>query len=174
MRDLIQNDIEVSYSFEIQDSRDLFLEFLRRYDEYQNDVMSSGNAVVCAILAWHVVDWIYEEFPSVTGSFKKKSDFQKASKAKCLSLEYIQDIANGTKHKGIDMYKPSVKNTDAKEGSFSEFFSGFSHESFDKSGLRMTLDDGSEVYFDEEIFNIKEFLHNYFTNTLGVNIQQRK
>jgi len=170
MRGFIQNEIEVSYSFEIQDSRDLFLEFLRQYDEYQKDVMSSSNAVICAILAWHVIDWIYEEFPSVTESYKNKNNFQKALKAKCLSLKYIQDITNGTKHKGIGRYTPSVRDTDAKEGSFSASFSGFLHEAFDKIGLRMTLDDGSEVYFDEEIFKVKEFLHGYFTNTLGVNV----
>lgn len=134
--------------------------------------MSSGKAVACAIFAWHVVEWIYKDFPNMASNYKSKTDYQFAMKSICQSLQYIQDIANGSKHNGITMYAPSVKDTSRHDGGFLDSFSpeSFSRESFDISGLKMTLDNGIEVFFDEEILKVRQFIQNYFVNTLGVDV----
>jgi hypothetical protein len=162
----------MSYSFDIKNSIDLYQEFLQAYEEYQQNLQSSGKAVVCAILAWHVIEWIYGEYSEELQRNNKKKDFQQSIKDQCPSFAYIQDIANGSKHNGITMYEPSVKNTENHSGAFSLSFSprSFSRRSFNISGLKMVLDDGTEVFFDEEIAKAKEFLASYFVENLGENV----
>lgn len=153
----------MSYSFEIKSSVDLLNELSRRVEEYKNDQLSSGNAVVCAILCWHLVEWIYQEYkgnaPELT---KKEKDFQNYIKSECNSLSYIQDVANGSKHRGITRYIPQVKSTEKHNGAFS---SGFS-TGFDISCLRMEIEGNRFVYFDEEIINALSFLKKYLSERL--------
>ena len=162
----------MSYSFEIKTSKELFMELVNLHEAYEKDIMSSGKAISCAIFAWHIVEWIYKEFPEITSIHNTKTNFQTALKNQCHSLKYIQDIANGSKHNGINMYTPTVKNTSSHSGAFSESFSpkAFSRKAFNISGLQMELSDGTKVFFDEEIIKVRNFFHSYFTNTLGVNV----
>lgn len=148
------------------------MEFVRQHEAYEKDIMSSGKAVSCAIFAWHIVEWIYKEFPVIASSHNSKTDFQISLKNQCQSLQYIQDIANGSKHQGINMYTPTVQNTNRHSGAFSESFSpkAFSRKAFNISGLQMELSDGTKVFFDEEILKVREFLFSYFVNTLRVNV----
>lgn len=147
----------MSYSFEIRSSVDLLNELSRRVDDYNNDNLSSGKAVVCSILCWHVVEWIYHEYCDQLIQFKEKKDFTNYVKTTCNSLSYIQDMANGSKHRGISKYKPKVRSTERKNGAFS---SGFS-TGFDISCLRMEIEEKQFVYFDEEIDKALSFLKSY-------------
>ena len=154
----------MSHSFDIKNSKDLYLEFSRRVDEYQVEPMSSGNAVICAIFCWHIIEWISQEYSEKTPDFPK--DFGGYVKKECPSISYMQDIANGSKHMGIIRYKPAVKSTKSHKGVFSNAFS----KAFDVSCLKMELEDGKEVYFDEEINKAKEFIQNYFVRVLNENV----
>jgi hypothetical protein len=156
----------VSYAFDIKDSKDLYLEFSSRAVDYRNDKMSSGNAVICAILSWHIVEWIYQEYGESLKGFNKKREFQDYVKLECPSLSYMQDIANGSKHRGITMYTPAVKETQSHKGAFS---SGFSR-GFDVSCLRIELENKVFVYFDDELDKVDVFLKDLFHNTLKVNV----
>ena len=156
----------VSYSFDIKDSKDLYLEFKSRADEYREDKMASGNAVICAILSWHIVEWIYQEYGSSLKDFKKKREFQDYVKLECPSLSYMQDIANWSKHRGITMYTPAVKETKSHKGAFSSAFS----KAFDVSSLRIELENEVFVYFDDELDKVDSFLKNLFRNTLNINV----
>lgn len=156
----------MSYSFDIKSPADLFAEFRLRAEEYRKDPTSSGNAVICAILSWHVVEWIYQEYSTTLVKFSTKRDFQEFVKTECHSLSYMQDIANGSKHRGITMYEPTVKGTKKHQGAFSPGFS----KGFDVSSLRIVLDDGVFVYFDEEIEKAEAYLTGLFTNTLKVGV----
>lgn len=153
----------MSYSFEIKSSVDLLNELSRRVEDYKNDQLSSGNAVVCAILCWHLVEWIYQEYKGTAPELTKKEDFQKYIKSECNSLSYIQDVANGSKHMGITRYIPQVKSTEKHNGAFS---SGFS-KGFDISCLRMEIEGNHFVYFDEEIINALSFLEKYLSDRLA-------
>ncbi len=153
----------MSYSFDIKNSKDLYFELCKTAEEYRNDQLSSGKAVICAILCWHTVEWIYQEFSSLLSQYPKKRDFQDFMKQSCPSLGYMQDIANGSKHCGITLYSPTVKNTERHEGEFSPGFS----KSFDISCLKMDLGGGQIVYFDEELEKVQDFIKNYFQVTLN-------
>jgi hypothetical protein len=156
----------MSYSFDIKDSKDLFDEFCRRSEEYRRSPMSSGNAVICAILSWHIVEWIYQEFSSLQVKYPEKRDFQNFIRQSCPSLSYMQDIANGSKHRGITFYTPAVKQTESHKGAFS---SGFS-KGFDVSCLKLELERGQIVYFDEELDKVEAFIKKYFQSVLGINV----
>ena len=156
----------MSYAFDIKDSKDLYLEFSSRAVDYRNDKMSSGNAVICAILSWHIVEWIYQEHGESLKGFNTKREFQDYVKLECPSLSYMQDIANGSKHRGITMYTPAVKETQSHRGAFS---SGFSR-GFDVSCLRIELENKVFVYFDDELDKVDAFLKDLFHNTLKVNV----
>lgn len=157
----------MSYSFDIKSSVDLLNELSRRVEDYSNDQLSSGNAVVCAILCWHVVEWIYQEYGDQLTEFKKSKDFFNHIKSECNSLSYIQDVANGSKHRGITKYEPKVKSTEKHKGAFS---SGFS-KGFDISCLRMEIEGKQFVYFDEEIVKALSFLNDYLNNRLIENCE---
>lgn len=152
----------MSYSFDIKSSVDLLNELSRRVEDYNNDPISSGNAVVCAILCWHVVEWIYQEYGDRLTEFKNKKNFRDHIQSECNSLSYIQDVANGSKHRGITNYKPKVKSTEKHNGAFS---SGFS-KGFEISCLRMEIEENKFVYFDEEIVEAFSFLKGYLNNRL--------
>lgn len=148
----------MSYSFDIKNSKDLFHEFCIRSEQYRKDPISSGGAVICAILSWHIVEWLYQEHEFLSSEHSKKRDFQNYIKKQCPSLSYMQDIANGSKHRGISNYTPVVKDTRIHQGAFS---SGFSN-GFDISSLKVELDDGTVVYFDEEIEKVEFFFKEIF------------
>ncbi|EPD5446352.1 hypothetical protein ACSBIA_004860 [Enterobacter hormaechei] len=147
----------MGYSFEIRSSVDLFNELSCRVDDYNNDNLSSGKAVVCSIFCWHLVEWIYHEYGDQLTEFKNLKDFNEYVKTSCGSLSFIQDVANGSKHRGINRYKPTVRSTERKNGAFS---SGFSN-GFDISCLRMEIEGGKFVYFYEEIDKALSFLRFY-------------
>ncbi len=99
-------------------------------------------------------------------TFKKKREFQDYLKLECPSFAYMQDIANGSKHRGITMYTPAVKETQSYKGSFSSDFS----KDFDISSLRIELEDNKFVYFDDELDKVDSFLVGFFRNSLNVNV----
>ena len=156
----------MSYSFDIKSSQDLYLEFKTRTEDYRKDKMSSGNAVICAILSWHIIEWIYQEYDSTLTKFSTKRKFQDYVKRECPSLSYMQDIANGSKHRGITMYTPAVKETKSHKGAFS---SGFSN-GFDVSTLRIELENQVFVYFDDELDKADYFLAIFFRNVLNIKV----
>ena len=156
----------MSYSFNIKNSKDLYLEFCKNVKEYRKDQLSSGKAVICAILCWHTVEWIYNEFSSVLSEYSTKGKFQEFMRQSCPPLSYMQDIANGSKHRGITFYTPTVKNTELHEGPFSQGFS----KAFDISCLKMDIGGNQSVYFDEELEKAKSFIKEYFQNTLHADV----
>lgn len=159
----------MGYSFEIKSSVDLLNELCRRFDDYNNDSLSSGKAVICSIFCWHLVEWVYNEYSDQLTGFENKTDFIKYVKTACYSLSYIQDVANGSKHRGISRYKPKVRSTERKNGAFS---SGFS-SGFDISCLRMEIEDGQFVYFHEEIDKALSFLKVYLSGLTNSSLNNK-
>ncbi len=150
----------MGYSFDIKSSKDLYDEFKRRIGEYRDDPLSSGKAVICAILAWSVVEWMYNEYFESSIKFPKLKNFQSSIKKECPSLSFMQDIANGSKHRGISHYTSAIKNTEVHKGGFSESFS----KGFDVNSLGLELDTGEYAFFDEEVNQVESFLKEYIAN----------
>ena len=156
----------MSYSFDIKTSMDLFNELSKRVEEYNKNPMSSGNAVICAILCWHVVEWIYQEYREQLSAYNTNQKFQEFMKEECVSLCYMQDIANGSKHRGITRYTPIVKKT-KKHNSGGAYSNAYSNAYSSSPCLQMELDEGQVVSFDEEIQKAKSFLDSFIKSNLN-------
>lgn len=156
-----------SYTFEIKDTVDFFRTFQLLVDDYLKEPLSSVKAVVCAMFAWHLVDWVHQEYPEVSGNFAQLGQFQRALQEQCNSLVFMQDITNGTKHRAITRYEPTVRDAQKEGGAFSP--AAFS-KGFYVSCLKLTLDDGSVAYFDVEIGKARNFWKAYFKNTLRISV----
>ena len=156
--------IMASYSFSIQNAVDLLRALNAAVDDYLADPLSSRKALECAMFSWHLVDWIWKEYPAVVTLFRKKDAYRLRLKSQCKSLSYMQDITNGTKHWEITRYQPVVKKTEERHGAFSD---GFDRKVFDVSCLKITLEDGTVVYFDEEIIKVRDYWNTYFAEMLS-------
>ena len=64
-------------SFQIQNSTDFFSKLVEELNDFKNDPTSSRKAVNCAMTAWHMIDWIYNEFPNFYIQYQKLKDFQR-------------------------------------------------------------------------------------------------
>jgi len=163
---LLYANNKMNFSFDIKTSADLFVAFNDSVVECQSDLTSTSKAVFAAMLGWSLCDWVYNEFPVVSSKHPKKKDFQAFVKSQCAAMGYLQDIANGTKHRSITMYTPIVVSADKHGGAFS---SDFSRE-FDVSRLKMTLVDGTTIFFDNEASIARDYWRQYFSTNLGISV----
>jgi hypothetical protein len=131
--------------------------------DYLSDPLSSGKAVICAMFSWHLVDWVHQEYPVVTVKFPKLTDYKLHLKSECKSLSYMQDITNGTKHRSITNYLPSIKKAKEHGGAFQ--LNAFSN-AFDVPCLQLTLTNGIILHFNEEVIKVRDYWNTYFTETL--------
>lgn len=153
------------HSFNIQNSKDKLTLLITEYEEFIKDDTSSIKATNLSTNAWHMVDWVFEEFPTIHG-LADNGAFRNTLYPRCSSLKIIHDIANGTKHKELNRPKASIKTTKERKGTFDETFD----RTFDISALLIELADGSILFFLDEIKNVMDFWKDYFKNDLGINI----
>jgi len=150
-----------SLSLDIKTSKDFFKKLLEDHKEFCSDKTSSRTALNCAMTAWHLSEWIYNEFNSQFPN-ETLSSFQDSIKKKCPSLQIMHDLANGTKHYLLTRHKPLIKDTRLHKGAYSNAFS----RAFDISTLDIEKNDGTKIYFEDEIENVilfwKEFLQSNF------------
>ena len=152
-------------SFDIRTPVDFFQKLKEDYSEFTKDKTSSKLASDCAVKAWHLAEWIYKEYnASLCTQFPSFFSYQQNIKLKCPSLQYMQDISNGTKHFTITKYSPSVKNTELHKGAFSNAFS----RAFDISVLVIELSNGTKLYFEDEIEKVIDYWESYFPTELGI------
>lgn len=142
-------------SFDIKTSEDFLKKLLEDYSDYLIDRTSSRIALNCAMTAWHLTEWIYNEYNQSTSV--KLPQFQSSLKQQCPSLQIMHDLANGTKHYLLTKHTPTIKETELHKGVFSKQFS----RQFDVSALKMELNDGTKMYFEDEIKIVVEFWKNY-------------
>jgi len=155
------------FSFEIKNSRDFFAKLLADYQEYRKDTTNSRTALNCSMTAWHLIEWIYDEFSYNTSSnFTKISSFQEHLKSLCPSLKIMQDLTNGTKHSKLTKYKPHVKEARLHEGDFSSDFS----RDFDITTLEIELNDGTKKYFEDEARLVVDFWTNFLKANHAISI----
>ena len=76
----------------------------------------------------------------------------------------MRDLANGTKHYQLTRENPLVKRTELHRGVFSKEFS----REFDTSHLKITLGDGTKIYFEDEIKKVISFWTQYLESTLNI------
>ena len=154
-------------SFDIKTTSDFFKKLLEDYKDFCADKTSSRTALNCAMTAWHLTDWTYNEFnQKLSSQFGTLSLFQQYIKQQCPSLQIMHDITNGTKHYLLTRHRPIIKKTKLHKGAFS---SGFSR-GFDISTLYIELDDGTKIYFEDEIEKTITFWTQYLKSTFNLTI----
>lgn len=135
-------------SFDIKTSKDFLVKLQEDYSEFCFDKTSSRIALNCALTAWHLTEWIYNEYNSLLKTqYPSLNNFQQDIKKLCPSLQIMHDIANGTKHYLLVRHQPIIDDTSLHHGTFNIDF----NRDFDISTLDIELKNGSTIYFDNEI-----------------------
>ena len=157
-------------SFDIKNSADFLNKLLEDYRDFCKDKLSSRIALNCAMTAWHITDWTYNEFnEQLTRQFKTLGSYQQKLKDQCSSLQVMHDLANGTKHFKLTKHQPVIKGTSLHKGSFSNDFS----RDFDISTLEIELKDGTKIYFEDEIENTVKFWKEYLETNFQIPIKKQ-
>ena len=132
-------------SFEIRTARQYLDELLRpAYTEFLSDRLSSRKAIVCAIFAWHLRDWIWAQHKAelrIRLGLQTLADFDSYLFKNCPELSIIQEVATGSKHLKAS---GSVQTTELAHG-----FAGFPLV-FTQSHLIAKTDTG--VHFSGQLF----------------------
>jgi len=155
------------FSFGIKSTSDFFRKLLEDYNEFCKDKTSSRKALNCAMTAWHLTEWTYNEFfQQFSSQFSTLGLYQQDIKIKCPSLQILQDITYGTKHYKLTRHNPIIKETNIHEGAFSI---GYSRD-FDISTLDIELDNGTKIYFEDEILKTINFWTDYLQSNFNITI----
>jgi hypothetical protein len=136
-----------------------FFELLEyNYEQYRLDVTSKYAALDCAIIAWHMIDWMYwKENPNNNPKDKTAlSTFRKQIIDDCKSLKYMCDIADGTKHFNLVSTRPT--QTGALIGDFgSDYGRDFNQDCLWIIGAETE----EKIYFEDAIEKVVKFWRNY-------------
>lgn len=153
------------YLFDQDSSEKKLKELILLYDEFIKDDTSSSKALHIASEGWHMTDWVFSEFPTIH-NFPQLGDFRESLYPLCNSLKIMHDLANSSKHNEVTRPKAQIQLTQKHLGAFSSEFS----KEFDVTRLEIILENGSKLYFEDEIKNVVDFWKNYFCNTLNLHI----
>jgi hypothetical protein len=151
------------HSFEIQTAAELFSAMEDQFRDYLADGLSSRKAVMSAMLCWHIADWVYAESAALQSKFPKLVDFHRHITSQCPSLQVMQDVTNGTKHRDLRTRRAGIVRTEPRHGAFSPEFS----RDFDRAELTIHLDDGSSTAFDIEFRKALNYWRQFFAAELG-------
>lgn len=152
-------------SFGINNSEDYFREkVLKDYESFKLDKLSLNAASNCAISSFHLIDWIFKEYynhsTSDFGTFRDDMFLQ------CDSLRIMHDITNSIKHCSLSRKKSNATNSKLHSGSFDRSFD----RSFDISIIEIEMDDGTRLFFEDEIKKVIDFWYDYFQRELNIEI----
>lgn len=160
--------------FGIKNSEDNLKALIAQYEDFLKDDMSTIKAVALSSTAWHLTEWVFNEYhytgdrsdTSNTAKRKKENElgiFRNTLIPRCPSLKIMHDLANAHKHSEVSRPKASIKQYREHAGEFSREFSN----EYNVSCLRIELEDGTFLYFTEEIREVVDFWKDYFKNDLG-------
>jgi hypothetical protein len=150
-------------SFDIKSSNDFLQKLVEDHEEFKLNSTSSRIALNCAMTAWHLSEWIYNEYHERLGTeFSSLKDFQAKMKEQCPSLQIMHDLANGTKHFKLNRHKSTIESTKLHQGDFNSDFS----RDFDISSLDIILNNGTKVYFEDEINACLNYWIKYLNNII--------
>ena len=148
-----------SLTFGTDTAKDKYQDFLEEYNEYKEDETSIKKASNLATSAWHLVDWVFEDYKSIH-NLDKIGEFRETLYPNCQSLIIMHDLANANKHKNLSRPKANLKNTKKHQGDFSSDFSS----DFDITYLEIELENGNKLSFENEIDKVKDFWVDYFAD----------
>ena len=109
---------------------------------------SRGKAIMASFPAWHIHDWIWhDQHPGEdTRNNKDYQPFQEKLFLDCPELQWIRDVADAGKHRGLGRQKPKVEVREVK-GTWPR----------NATPLTMTLDNGTQHDFADVLERVIEF-----------------
>ena len=139
-------------------SKDLYNKLLSDGDLFSEDGLSTFKALNVATTAWHLTDWVYNEFEN--NSFNNIGAMRESFYLSCPQLRIMHDLATGFKHFTTSHPKSDMSGNHLHEG---EFSSEFSFE-FDVSCLMIDFDNGDSEILDLIFEKVIAFWTQYFEN----------
>lgn len=166
----MKENFKPSNSFEIQNSKGFFKKLCDEYKDFDKAHLNPRYAINCALTAWHLTDWTYQEFFSHDFRFQDTKDkgkvissglvkYQKYLKENCPELEYMRLIANGSKHCKINQKHRTI----ISKGDFSPY--DFSRHDFSVPKFIITNDKNEEIDFEQILLNVIKFWEDFITNS---------
>lgn len=152
-------------SFDNKSSVDKLKRLLKQYEEFKLDKTSTDKAEDLSTTAWHLTDWVFSEYGSTRG-YDDLGDFRATLYPECASLKIMHDLATSAKHAEVTKPKAFIKEAITKPGPFSGVFSS----EFVQTTLQIELEDGTILYFGEEIKKVVNFWKAYFVEKLNIQI----
>lgn len=153
-----------------QNSEKKMKELILLYDGFLKDYSSYNKALRIAEDSWHLIDWVFNEFPTIHNFDLQNRHsiglFRKSLYPRCNSLKIIHDVANSSKHSKVDNPKGGIQRARLHIGDFHP--SDWAKEDFNVSRLEIILKDGTKLYFDNEITKVVDFWKTYFANELNI------
>lgn len=155
-------------SFEITNARQFYNKLIEEYEAFRADPLSSRIAINSAMTAWHLSEWLYEEYQSIlhTKYPNRDSYLLNLRTTLCPDLDVMRGIANGSKHCKPPSNAQRVQDTAFHGGAFSREFS----RDFDVSYLTVTLDDGSVIAFEDALSRVIAFWKAYLVREFGLTL----
>lgn len=101
----------VHASFEIKTPMQFFKMFKEQTEDFNQDNLSSGKAIVAFILGFHLREWIWKKHRKIiksTFGIKGKRKFEQYINDKFPYFPVVRDICNGSKH--LFKSKKDIKN----------------------------------------------------------------
>lgn len=170
----MNDNFNPTFSFEFKNSNDLFKNLLEEFEDFENNTTKSRFAINCAINAWHLTDWTFQEYYKGDERFQDWDEtdkngckrkfpgvlkYQQHCVKECAELEYMRLITNGSKHCILND-KQRKESTKLHEGVFSNEFS----REFDISRF-IIEDDGTEIDFQSILEKVIEYWKNQFAKS---------
>ncbi len=145
-----------NHSFEIKTPQDFFQALLEQYEEFKANPLSSRYAILCAILCYHLKEWVVKSDLNCTKDELNNRIERTGNRAR---FNLFRELCNGSKHVTIKKEnEKTVNETFKHNGAFSNGFSN----GFDVSGLHIEMQDGSIYYFEEELEKAVNFWTVFF------------
>lgn len=146
-------------TFGRQSSADVLKVLKEKAIAFEHDPLNEELANQCAIDAWSLCDWVFNEHGTKLG-IQKLSQLQAQMKQECPFLSLFQDVANASKHKEITLYAPRLKEAKSHRGAFNRGI--FDNAIFDVSELILISVDNSKVLFEHALKDVINHWEHYF------------
>jgi hypothetical protein len=134
-----------NHSFEIKTPQDFFQALLEQYEEFKANPLSSRHAIICAILCYHLKEWVVKSDLNCSKDELNNRIERTGNRAR---FKLFRELCNGSKHATLkEENEKTVNETFKHNGAFSNGFSN----GFDVSGLQIKMKDKSIYYFVVEL-----------------------
>jgi hypothetical protein len=103
----------VPQTFAVEDAKDMVEKLWWEIESFRDEVNLEHKlwrAFNCAVTAWHITDWLWNEVCGDAGVSRDLAQFQTAVQDRCREVRLCRHIANASKHGGVDRgYDPEIE-----------------------------------------------------------------